>query len=527
MITQDNLDYLLYMDSISSGAGTTSLSCFDLDGNLTENYFLSMAYKDNHGKLITLGMQTGNAFDTVYIADCQFKPGNFHVDNQGNIYFLHMTDDHIIVKCDTCEYGFHMCNLGDGTLSEAIIMVNGRQRFSHALTTPVATYNNRIMKFAPHMTDMLECRYVFTHCSGNWTAAYNRKIITSPDGSRVYYLATLKFPSSVMDVTLQGDTSKYVSFNRGGQGFVIEYDDHLTPLDVIQVTPQETPSNVIATNMPFYNLIIPADSSDLFIVGTLAKNHVDFTPTYRGQSFYLGDEQSNSFVLRVGTGDNPLKNHNHIRTSTMTSFQTDKGFTGFAASNGRLFAQSEYRGNIQWLDTGITIAASKYGSGAFIWDYSLRELGFVDMDMETSGGTVASSLAAHDSSLYIMVSAKESFSLSGTPIPCPGSSVAVIARYVNGSFATPYSHGGDHNESVSRPEIRRASLFPNPTNSTVNISLPIGETAATCTVISASGVRRTEQPLANSLDLSNYLPGTYIVEIVTNKNTYTQKIIKL
>ena len=104
LITKDNVDYLLYRDSLAFTGMLTAISTFDLDGNLIENYILHMAYKDSKGKLITLDRMTTNGFDSVYIYNQQFKPGVFHVDNQGNIYFGHLATDVLWLHCDTCAY---------------------------------------------------------------------------------------------------------------------------------------------------------------------------------------------------------------------------------------------------------------------------------------------------------------------------------------------------------------------------------------------------------------------------------------
>ncbi len=129
LITKDNVDYLLYRDSLASTGISTAISVFDLGGNLTENYILHVAYKDSKGDLITLDRQTNNDFDSVYIANQQFKPGDFHVDNQGNIYFGHFATDALWLHCDTCEYQSQRYDLENGLISEVVVMVNGRQRF--------------------------------------------------------------------------------------------------------------------------------------------------------------------------------------------------------------------------------------------------------------------------------------------------------------------------------------------------------------------------------------------------------------
>ena len=542
LITKDNLDYLLYMDSISYTGITTAISSFDLDGNLNENYLLHTAYKDSKGKLITLDRQTNNDFDSVYILNNQFKPGTFCVDNQGNIYFGHLSTDLLWLFCDTCASQSQSYNLSNGLISEIVIMVNGHQSFANVLSERSSNSNYRIMKFAPHFSDLLACRYVFSYNTESWSYAYNTKLLAESNENHVYLLCNLQQPSATMNASLQGDTSKSVVFTNMTQGIVIEYNNSLFPLDVIQITPEQNISQIISANLAFNNLISSKDSNVLFIIGGFAENSSSFTPTYKNQTIDLGNASVNAFALRIERGNNTLEYFNHIRSNQGTSFMTTQAPVGAVESNGRIFAQAVYKGNIQWSDSNISIANNKFGTGVFVWDYSLRELEFIDLNIESSSRPLASSLSIHDSNLYIMVASKEGFTLSNTTLPLVGNSVAVIARYVDTSFMTPYVPTTD---PIDTGEVRITLVedgtalvaYPNPFRQSVRIKVQGGqlkELGGTVTAILTDLTGRREQvrltpdaPGQYTLDLTSRPQATYLLTLTTaDGRQHTVRLLK-
>ena len=126
-----------------------------------------------------------------------------------------------------------------------------------------------------------------------------------------------------------------------------------------------------------------------------------------------------------------------------------------------------------------------------------------------------------------MVSSKEGFTLSNTTLPIVGNSVAVIARYVDSSFLNPYqSHHGEP-EYIETPEKNDINTYPNPTNSIVNIELPVNEVIKNVYIISSMGIYHQEKVSGNTVNLSKYPSGIYYIVIMTNKNSYNHKIIKL
>lgn len=484
-------------------------------------------------------MQTNNDFDSVYIANEQFKPGTFCVDNQGNIYFGHISTDLLWLYCDTCANQSQSYNLSNGLISEIVIMMNGHQRFANVLSERSSNSNYRIMKFAPHFSDLLACRYVFSYNTESWNYAYNTKLLADSNENHVYFLCNLQQPSTAMNASLQGDTSKSVVFTNMTQGIVIEYDNSLVPLDVIQITPEQNISQIISANLAFNNIISSQDSNVLFIIGGFAENSSSFTPTYKSQTIDLGNASVNAFALRIERGNNSLEYINHIRSNQGTSFMTTQAPVGFVESNGRIFAQAVYKGNIQWSNSNISIANNKFGTGVFVWDYSLRELEFIDLNIESNSRPLASSLSINDSNLYIMVSSKEGFTLSNTTLPIVGNSVAVIARYVDTAFMTSYIHTEDPSEvSITLVEDGLALVaYPNPFRQSVRIKVQGGQLkehngTVTAILTDLSGrreeVRLTpDAPGQYTLDLTSRPQATYLLTLTTSDGRqHTVKLLK-
>ncbi|MGZ5283256.1 MAG: LamG-like jellyroll fold domain-containing protein [Bacteroidia bacterium] len=73
------------------------------------------------------------------------------------------------------------------------------------------------------------------------------------------------------------------------------------------------------------------------------------------------------------------------------------------------------------------------------------------------------------------------------------------------------------------------SFYPNPTNSSLNVSLNITSAAqlqildVTGRIVYAAKVKPTEQQLA--LDMSGYMPGVYFIQLNAGQRSYTQKLI--
>lgn len=525
LVTLDNRGSLLNLDTLSNPEAH-AISVFDLDGDLKENYILNMAYKDIDGNLIRLDRLSHNDLDTVFLFNDRFNPGQFCVDGDGNIYYEQQSYAEVWLWCDTCEYGLRKADLSNGLISECIIMVNGQLRFSLPVETPIADCNSRIMKFAPHFSDILTHQYVFSFFEGTWGRVHS-KLSVGANGN-VYLLQDFQSPTNItnINIPLWGDTNLSFVFSCRKQGSVIEYDESLSPIDVVQLVQEQIPSQPEATAATIGDVAL--GDGMMLVIGNYCRNGYEYDPTYKGQLLNVGNDPGNVYLLKT-TGDNhSLEQYGHVRSSMAAFQKTITSHNGMILSNGRIFSQVSFGGNIQFADTNIYVPNNKYGTGICIWDNSLHEIGYIDLSTNLSTlGLLSSSMSIHDSSLYVIFSVSDDVIMADTTMYCTGNSVAVIARYVDGDFALPYTHGGGGNVSIEMAGDESVTCYPNPTTGAVVFVLPDGETATDCNITSAGGVRHKASVSSNTLNLSDYPSGIYYVEIVTTSNVYKQKIIKL
>jgi Zn-dependent metalloprotease len=78
---------------------------------------------------------------------------------------------------------------------------------------------------------------------------------------------------------------------------------------------------------------------------------------------------------------------------------------------------------------------------------------------------------------------------------------------------------------TAKPTIAKAEIYPNPVNNQLHVSVPNGEKINQIVVMNILGKveMNTTQPI---IDFSVLPEGVYMVKVETNKNTFTQKIIK-
>ena len=439
LITPTNRNVLLDDDSICLG-WSMAVTAFDLDGNRQENYILHLAYKDSVGDLIMNDRLTHRAVDSAYIINEIFRSGAFHVDNQGNIYLGHIAEDQLYLRCDTCSER-QLFDLQNGLISEVVVMVNGHTRFSDSLTSHPTASNYRIMKFSPHFNDLLACRYVFENEIGQWSYYINQQLITDTSGSRVFLLFNVDEPTELTEQSLAGSTDKVVRFTGMIQGVLVEYDSLLQPLEVYQIDQVQPLSGRAEWNSSFCKMVIDTDSNLLFILGNIGDNDPEIDLTVNGQAVEIGT--NDAFFLKTRIGSPTILADGFARSDQSTSLWGTMDPKGAVASKGRLYAMVDYVHSIQWRDTSIVLpraanGAYNEGEGVFIWSYDGDELDFIDLKKCSGVNPVSSSLALHDSSLYICGGLEENIQFADTLIRPSGYSIAYMARYVDTAFIMPY-----------------------------------------------------------------------------------------
>ena len=371
---------------------------------------------------------------------------------------------------------------------------------------------------------MLTCRYVFENEIGEWDYLEKMQLLVDSSDDHVYLMLNTGTVSGVAVQQISGLSNQSVLFNSLCQGIIVQFNDVLQPQNVLQITPSQTTIERTNWYLIFNKMVMDFDSNSFFTLGTIAKNTSDFDTRIGEQNVEIGEH--NAFFFKTNIGDNNILADGLAHTDYSTWLSTKTNDIGAVASNGRLFATIGFECNVQWLDTSVTLERTMNGAGVYQWSYDGHEIGFIDLNnVRSSRNMVSSSLAIHDSSLYICGGMTENLQFADTTIVRTGNSIAFLSKYVDDSFAIPY-HIPHPNSIDINDNINNSILYPNPTNSTISIDLSEDETIVNCYVISANGVRRQERITANSLNLSKYPKGIYFIEIITTKNIYKHKIIK-
>ena len=541
LITKANIDDLLYTDSLSSGSSTSAISVFDLEGHMTENYIFHMAYKDNKGELITADRRTNNDSDTAYLVNEQFKPGVFHVDNQGNIYFGHLSTEILWLNCDTCENQSQRYDLNNGQISEVIVMINGRCRFSDAPITHPTTKNIRIMKFSPHFNDMLACHYIFNDNGISWNNwSYTDKLDIKTDEENNLFLIC-NIVTDLRRLTLFGDTNISANFKNYSRGIMIKFDSTLMPQNITQLSMNNNTQNNSATINVFNECVFESDSNSVIILGSLARSSQDYGCDLILEEHTLSLADRCAYFIRINNSTGELQSYGYVPSSSQTTFRMGTSNRKSVVQKNRIITHVEYMDDIQLGDSTISVSSNKEGAGIYMWDYNGDYIEFIDFGTESNTAFLSSSLSLHDSILYISGGSRSCLTVNDTNLCPTGNSIAFFFKYVDTSFMTPYVYTGPQDTGDVRIKVVEDGnayvAYPNPFRQKVNIQVESGELkvesgVATAWLTDMQGRREEVRltPAGNgkyTLDLTSRPQATYLLTLTTaNGKTHTLRLLK-
>ena len=150
-----NDDYLMLTDSVSSNSYNAFIT-FDLNGNVTEQHFICVGFKDSNGNALTdryrIGIEYPDKLSAIPLSD-----RNFNIDSEGNIYVVRSvhTDRMVGVRpCDTCETPYW--SVDDGTIGAMVIVVDGTYKLTYPIPYSTAMWNQQILKFSPHFKRLID-----------------------------------------------------------------------------------------------------------------------------------------------------------------------------------------------------------------------------------------------------------------------------------------------------------------------------------------------------------------------------------
>lgn len=522
LVTKDNASIMMHSDSTSANIAT-AFSILNLDGEFQEHHYLQIAWIDSTGQVVTLDRQDGNTASSSRILNQDFPQGPFCVDRDGNIYIGQVPTD-IIALLDGS--GHQWFSIENGKLSGVVIMVDGHSRFTFFPENRPALSNYRIFKFSPHFESLLQYRYVFAD-TPYWDedVATSGRLAIDADGN-IYLCNTVSnnFGGSG-SVSLVGGSDLTLTGREADMGFLIKYNSNLIPQYIQQIDYRNTPVSSFSTDHSyFHSMAIDEDSNALFVVASTA--NLENT-----DSMFVGGVQfpanKNAFFLRFDKNSGHFLSYGAVPSNSISTFRGRANLTNVLCKNNRVFALPAYQNNIHWLDNDINIEPSKCGKGLFIWDYAGTPLQYIDFNSTSSSSEPGTALALHDSALYVCGYSTSGMTIADTTIYVSGSSLAYMARYVDTNYMNLYQSSETEIENISTTENKIITIYPNPANSIVFLSQLEDDEIKGCYIISSNGICHQERVTAHTLNLNKYPSGIYYIEIITNKNIYKQKIIKL
>lgn len=515
LLTKTDLDYLLDSAAFTCSQRTTMISVFDLNGNLTENHLLHMAYKDIYGDFITRDLVTRCPAEAVHIADQPFNLGRMHVDRQGNIYFAHRAFVSLGIFYHN-QFGSY--NLGDGMFGEMVVMDNGRLRFVDSLPSNPTGSNFRVMKFSPHMKDMVACKYIFDDHDSAWPQIMNYTgFELTTDGDDNLLLQCNASSQHPFDLRLADDTSITAHSYYMENGMVIKFDDKVMPLYLMQLNMDD----ISLRDNLFTDCFVEPDSNSIIILGSTNYSTLSpWTPIiYRQDTLDLADNCA--YFLRIDSETGNLLSYGYIPSAGGSAYWTES--TDYrlqaVAKDNKIFSQVHYKDGIQIPGDSLSVLPTGSGVGLYICDYEGNFIDFIDYGGGSGTSTFLSGcLALRDSVMYITGGMCHAVTLGDTTLTPEYYSIAYMGRYVDSSFRDLSTVG------VSLVDDGVALVaYPNPCRERVYIQVSEGLMAASDGVVygwlmDLSGRRMRVRLMDEgdgrySLDLSGWPEAAYLLSV--------------
>ena len=513
-------------DSLESPRGYYAFITIGMEsGKITEEHFWIPAFVRDDGRLLREegggGLMT-NVGERV----------SFNVDSEGNIILARQANDCFGDMCDTCRDGIYRWSTQDGNISGMRLLVDGATKQLDVPLEPSSRWNWHIIKLSPHLDSVIASSYVFDstwrYSDDDNISVYLNSIDVDANDNIYILLDRIQEPVERWRVK-NSDTLEMEWYS-----CMIRYDSELTPTGIAQVTASYSPDGYCAGYVSLLDTYYDSVTNSLFVNGTSGRDPRYTTLNYRGESLNL---KNNACWLRLDADDLSLISYGKARSTgtedwERTFLYSDKYVWchngSFAVGGNRVFCQVLYQCNILFHDSQIN---NLYGMGLMVWDYDGHELEYIDYNSESSKNEQGY-IFLKDSSLWLTGTLTANAEFGDHNIYAGWNSHAYVARYTDTAFMRPYiNHNVNLNanrpdgidEQTAQPRCR---IYPNPTRGTLHI-ITNDEKIRSVSAVSALGQPISLRLQGNTVNLDGYPSGVYTLTIITNMNTYQQKIIKL
>ena len=489
-------------------------------GNILEEHFMIPSYVKNDGSLLR------ENFSDYLITNIRQRV-SFNVDSEGNIILARQADYLSYEFCDTCPDGIYNWSPNEGNIIGMRLLVDGATKQLDVPLEPSSRWNWHIIKLSPHLDSVIASSYVFDstwrYSDDDNISVYLNSIDVDANDNIYMLLQRTQFPFDTLPVK-NSDTLEMEWYS-----CMIRYDSELTPTGIVQVTATYTPEGYCAGFVRLLDTYYDSETNSLFINGESGKVPDYYTTlNYRGSTL---DLKNNACWLRLDADDLSLISYGKARSTGTEAYErtflySDKYVWchngSFAVGGNRVFCQVLYQCNILFHDSQIN---NLYGMGLMVWDYDGHELEYIDYNSESSKNEQGY-IFLKDSSLWLTGTLTANAEFGDHNIYAGWNSHAYVARYTDTAFMRPYIYTDPHvglNEQTTQPRCR---IYPNPTRGTLHI-ITNDEKIRSVSAISALGQPISLRLQGNVVNLDGYPSGVYTLTIITNMNTYQQKIIKL
>ena len=489
-------------------------------GNILEEHFWIPSYVKKDGSLLRY---EHHDYLRTYVGD----RGSFNVDSEGNIIFARLANDYFIDMCDTCPDGIYQWSTQEGNIIGMRLLVDGATKQLDVPLEPSSRWNWHIIKLSPHLDSVISSTYVF---DSTWRYSDDDNInlhlnSIDVDANDNIYMLIDREQEPVDRLPVKNSDTLAMEW----YSCMIRYNSEMTPTGIVQVTSSYTPEGFCAGFVRILGTYYDSVTNSLFINGMSGKDLRYYSMlNYRGNSL---DLKNNACWLRLDADDLSLISYGKARSTGTESYERTYLYSdkyvwchngSFAVGGNRVFCQVLYQCNILFHDSQIN---NLYGMGLMVWDYDGHELEYIDYNSESSKNEQGY-IFLKDSSLWLTGTLTANAEFGDHNIYAGWNSHAYVARYTDTAFMRPYIYTDPHvglNEQTTQPRCR---IYPNPTRGTLHI-ITNDEKIRSVSAISALGQPISLRLQGNVVNLDGYPSGVYTLTIITNMNTYQQKIIKL
>ncbi len=436
LLTEDN-GYLVPTDSIGYYA-VNGFITFGFDGHVEEQHFVQVAPLDNDGNTFP-NTQNDPRAATEILSNMLFD-----IDNEGNLVVCRYGSDRKHISCDTCPEGYIEYSVENGGVSGLRIIIDGtRSLYLYPRNQPYG-WTPQIIVFSPHFDSILNHLYLFDSILGNDIVRpeIGLKSIDIDHRNNIYLTLNAAHlnadHSTPSRLSLGNSDSLYWDSapENSSAGCVIKIDSTLHPLFIKQLTCTPDPTGFLKV-YSMNGVTFDTSTNTFFVLGTVSRDPLYSTTegvyiTYNGDTL---DLRNNLYWIRLGMDEGNFVSLGKVGSTVFTGIPTD-GACNIVAKNNRVISQIRSIDYTIFHDE-IIANTSMHEFGFMIWDYEGHEVQYISYhagDLRCRFNMVQ----LIDSSLYLGGSTYCGGTFGSYTLSTSANSTALIAKYVDTSFMTPY-----------------------------------------------------------------------------------------